>query len=254
MNIDVMWDNPQQTAMRWEFSDDWTWEDIIYAWQQTQKLMPQIDIIGDFSHCQTVPLHFPSASFIENTFANYVNTDSLVILSGCNEYITQFILQWLDEEPVLRQIIAFVETLDEARLALDYTHADAALSETSDYDIHWQLIDKVLYIKLSSDLSPALLREFNDEVLSLLNSVEGRICIIWDFATLEIIRGNVLTIREKLTFVSSPKLVWLIILSANSLIKFSIEILSQLSHISPLYHDSIEEALSFLVEIGFLTD
>ncbi len=254
MNIDVSWDNPQKSAIRWSFPGDWNWEDFAYAWQQSQKLLPDGDIIADFSETNHMPADDPSQNLVDSTLLSYIDTDSLIILSGCNEDLHNVILKWIDNQPMLRQIIAFVETLDEGRLILDYTRDEAMLTDHPEYTIQWQVLDQVIYIEFSSNLSLEVLTEFNQEIITMLDSVDGQVCIIWDFATLELIRGNVLAIREKLNFINHPNLTWLIILSANSVIKFSIQLLSQLSSISPLYHRTLEEALDFLLHIGFLEE
>lgn len=254
MNIEVSWDNPQKTAIRWSFPQDWNWEDFAYAWQQAQKLLPNGDIIADFAECTGLPDDEPSENLVGNTFLTYIDTDSLIILSGCNDTLTNTILDWINAYPALRQIIAFVETIDEGRIILDYTYDEAMSTDHPEYVIQWQILERVIYIELASDLTPEALSEFNREIIALLDSVDGRVCIIWDFVSLELMRGNVLAIREKLTFINHPNLTWLIILSANSVIKFSIELLSQFSSISPLYHRNLEEALDFLLHIGFLAE
>lgn len=254
MNIEVNWDHPAQTVVRWDFWEGWTWEDFVHSWEQTQMLTPNADLIGNFTGCATFPVDLPPPGLFERTLLNYNDNDSLVILVGCTSQLHEFIAQWLEDEPMLRQIIAFVDTLDEARMILDYTDDEVLLSDQPDYEIYWQVPQKVLYIKLFANLSLEFLDEFNNEILQLLDESDNEICIIWDFATLDIIQGNVLDIRKKLSFINHPKLIWLIVLSATSIVKLSIEILSQTSHISPLYHHDLDEAADFLEHIDFLAE
>lgn len=59
MNIDVIWDNPEQTILRYVFKPRWNWNDLHTAMKEATLLMDEIDhrvdIIMDVSSASLIP-------------------------------------------------------------------------------------------------------------------------------------------------------------------------------------------------------
>ena len=59
MSIDVRWDNADKTIIRWQFNDNWTWDDYYGALQISRQLCRQatyiVDIIVDMRDSKTLP-------------------------------------------------------------------------------------------------------------------------------------------------------------------------------------------------------
>lgn len=59
MNIDVIWDNPEKTAVRYIFKPRWNWADLHGAMQEAAKLMAEVnhrvDIIMDVTSASLIP-------------------------------------------------------------------------------------------------------------------------------------------------------------------------------------------------------
>ena len=59
MNIDIIWDNPDQTILRYVFKPRWTWADLHNAMKEASRQMEtvnhKVDIIMDVTQASLIP-------------------------------------------------------------------------------------------------------------------------------------------------------------------------------------------------------
>jgi hypothetical protein len=59
MSIRIIWDDPAQTILRWEFSGRWEWTDILHGLKQAEPMMRQVlhtvNFIADISQTPDFP-------------------------------------------------------------------------------------------------------------------------------------------------------------------------------------------------------
>ncbi len=59
MSITVTWDNEARTALRYDFAENWQWDDFKKAFRQAQQMLASVghivDVIADFHNSGCVP-------------------------------------------------------------------------------------------------------------------------------------------------------------------------------------------------------
>ena|SRR5688572_29295682 len=59
MPIEVVWDNAEQTVLRFDYSTPWTWEDLRHAVQtasdMSRDMQRVVSVINDVSHASALP-------------------------------------------------------------------------------------------------------------------------------------------------------------------------------------------------------
>jgi len=85
MAINVVWDDDLQTILRWDFEQDWTWEDFHAAFDQSVKIAgskkERVDVIPYLAQSKLVP---PNTLMQFNRVSRLSppNTNLIVITGG----------------------------------------------------------------------------------------------------------------------------------------------------------------------------
>jgi hypothetical protein len=120
MPITTQWDNDEQTAVRWDFQEGWTWDEFrsVVAESKTMfRTVPhRVDIIANMETCRTMP---------PNAFLHYRRADSVSEPNRGNTVIVSDRLFIKTVVSMSNQIfkrrtreLLIAETVEEARLLL----------------------------------------------------------------------------------------------------------------------------------------
>lgn len=120
MGISICWDNPQKTAIRYDFDPSWTWDDFWAALKADDELIENVDhivhLIFDSRLARFVPPN-PGSKF--RAIADQVHERvGLIIIVGTNAWfltVSQMFLKLYG--PKIKGIrgVKMVPTLEDAR-------------------------------------------------------------------------------------------------------------------------------------------
>lgn len=120
MRIDVQWDNADKTAVRYDFGDGWTWEDL----QQVRKVLHTLaaevdhpfDLIANFENER-----WPSPGAMDHFRAGWESVPSNlrhVIVSGGGTWVRALVKTFATLHPSHGRRLLVAASLDEARALL----------------------------------------------------------------------------------------------------------------------------------------
>lgn len=120
MGILVNWDSAEQTAVRYEFSAAWTWDEFFAALQQDDEMIASVShtvhMILDFRQARTVPPN-PGAQF-RNVAQQVSDQLGLIIVVGNNmwfESVVQMFVKLFGSSMKGITGLKTVKTIEEAR-------------------------------------------------------------------------------------------------------------------------------------------
>ena len=122
MPIQVLWENEEQSVVRWHFTDPWTWQDFNAAQSRCHALMDTvpntIDIILDLRETEHLP---PGAFFRSKRHLDMLHPRAgIVVIVGAN-IVAQHIYKTLGQMyPILKAkyLMGFADTIEGAHATL----------------------------------------------------------------------------------------------------------------------------------------
>ncbi len=115
--ICVQWDNPDQSAIRWDFYD-WTWDDFHAAAQQVQQLFESAytgTYIPSILHLKNSGPLPPGAFSHFRSVMGMMETDGWTVVAGASGYAVRLTKIFVRLHPQARSKVFFVDSLAEAR-------------------------------------------------------------------------------------------------------------------------------------------
>lgn len=119
MSVNVGWDDPEQTILRYTYEAGWTWEEYATAVATATQLVAtasgEIDVIGDFSNSTLLPER--ALSNFRKSLATSPDTVpfKMVVLIVKNEFISRMLDTFSRMYPSARNKIRSAPSLEDAR-------------------------------------------------------------------------------------------------------------------------------------------
>ena|SRR6266496_6255993 len=121
MSISVVWDNSDQTILRWDFSGHWDWKAFLTAQQQTIDFMKGVSqtvhVIVDASQSPRLPAG--ALGYFHNFRRSETPNTGLVVLVGMNALVKAAVTMFLRIFPSDWGTVIFARTVQEARTKLE---------------------------------------------------------------------------------------------------------------------------------------
>lgn len=255
MGISVFWDNRNRTIIRWVFDPAWEWDQIQTALFETEILIEQlvnsVDFILDMSETDSLPGDDAPDGILSTYLRPIVGSDSMIVIVGCNDHIMNILLDWLQGRDELRANLAFMDTLDDARLILYESDDETYVDPLDLYDIRWIAHDRIILAEFKDDLGIDAIESLNWEIEQMLVSMEGlNVSIIFDATLATKLNARPIQIRSAMTFLNNPCMKWLVVVGASDIIRFATSVVMQLTQHVPIFTDTQEAAFALLDEIG----
>jgi hypothetical protein len=247
MGNELIWDNEQKTIIRWKLPATLEPHILNQQHEQLRRIMHSI------SHYVDVIVHFddiyfqPNEEILQIIFSDelVIRSNGLFMLVACQPDIQAAIQVWLRSHPRFSQIIAFVDTLDEARSALTDPD-DIAQSTHENYELYWHIPGSVAYLKMEADISLENMEELSTNIEHMLSSADSTVNILWDFSGVDKLDIRPQPMRNALGFLTHPQLGWVITIEANRFIQFLISVVFQLASARTKGVATFDEAISFI--------
>ncbi len=116
--IQVQFDNPEKTAIRWDFRGRWTWDDWYQAADRTLELrrevldLPVVAAILNFTHSGPVPMGLlPHA----RTAMEMVYPNDFIVITGGSGYLRSLAQTFRLLNPSLRDQVMLADNVAQAR-------------------------------------------------------------------------------------------------------------------------------------------
>lgn len=130
MPVDLLWDNEQQTALRYRVEGRWNWEDLFAAIAQAHAWMDQctqpIDILIDMRMAATIPSgpfwQAKHMAAIKHTLTQHI------VFVGAGKTIQAFVEVFRRTTHRSLSHLHFVDSLAAARTLLTGLHGETASS------------------------------------------------------------------------------------------------------------------------------
>ena len=121
MSIDIAWDDPEQTIIRWDFGDNWTRTDFKNAFKTTLEMAESVDYRVDVIPFVGRAFNVPQGILSDFSHINrYVSANTgLIVVTGGNSFGRMLIETFKRVHRITNWITA--PTLEEARRVI---HAD----------------------------------------------------------------------------------------------------------------------------------
>ncbi len=121
MHIDVAWDNPEKTVVRWLFSNTWTLAEFQSAAEESRRLVQSVphavDLICDLDGTSYLPDGFLPL-FVATLESSSPNRD-LIVAVGANRQVEAGIKAFNQVYgPYMRLTVLLATTIDEARAVI----------------------------------------------------------------------------------------------------------------------------------------
>lgn len=120
MGITVLWDNPEQTIIRYAFDRQWTWNDFYAAKTQTDEMIEAVQHpVGVIFELPANVLIPPNAlshgkEFIDSRHTNLY----LIALASPSTFLRTLFTMFRQVYPAAAKRVNMVTTLEEARTLL----------------------------------------------------------------------------------------------------------------------------------------
>ena len=255
MSISVLWDNRNRTIVRWEFNPDWSWDDILTAWFETELLMEQIvhsvDFIIDVSKTDKLPQDDAPDGILSSQLTRFLDSENMIVMVGCGAEIMNILLNWLQGRDELRANFAFMDTLEDAHLILYDPHDELYVDPQQLYELTWFTPNRIILAEFKDDLGIDAIEYLNWEIEKMLAACSGlNISVVLDATHATKLNARPVQLRTALTFLQNPRLKWFLVVGANDIVRFVTSVVMQLSHIAPMFMRTQEEAFALLGEMG----
>ena len=121
MSVQVEWDNPEQSILRYIFDDGWTWEDFFAAREEALRLIDERGAeVGVIIH---MPEHVripPNLITHARSLAGRVHENTVMVMVVMSNHFLRVMLQTLRKiSPQADSRMHMAQTLDEARATLN---------------------------------------------------------------------------------------------------------------------------------------
>lgn len=134
MAVDIVWDNDEQTILRYDVEGHWTWDQFMIAYKKGLDMLTHITHRVDF---MVNPLDSKSRGYVPSNMIFHVvtlhrnappNVGLTAVIGGSGFFKT---LNELNRRlyPRIAERFVFIESLDEARAVLKAKTSEATLSE-----------------------------------------------------------------------------------------------------------------------------
>lgn len=122
MSVQVYWDNPRRTVLRWVFEDGWTWDDLIRAHAQgsamMQEVLHSVDSIVDLSRSHHLPPNVMSMYKIWRERLLLPENRGMTLVCGCSGALRMLIFTFGKISNFYSHDFSLVESVAEARAIL----------------------------------------------------------------------------------------------------------------------------------------
>jgi hypothetical protein len=131
MPVQIVWDDAEQTVIRFELTGKWSWQEFYSAytskWDEVANVGHRVDAIADVTQTQ----YMPAGSITQvRSFANKrPHNTGIIVFAGANSYVTALMetVQKLFKVLSQRSVpVRFAASLDEARAIIAETRVNSA--------------------------------------------------------------------------------------------------------------------------------
>jgi hypothetical protein len=122
MSIVVNWDNPDKTAIRWDFEGKWNWEQFIDAYILSDRMVASVehtvDIISNLDRSAMLPEG--ALKGYENVLRNTSDNIGVIVLISASRFLNVMVSAFnnIPHRKTAGSNFAFAKTMSEARAIL----------------------------------------------------------------------------------------------------------------------------------------
>ena len=115
------------------------------------------------------------------------------------------------------------------------------------HNINWYIAGHVLYVRAPQHITMETVGEFNEQILTFLNTAEDRVHLIIDARAIETMPHNPVAMREALTLLNHFLIGWMVFITEDKGVQFLASIIANmLSRAKSQTVTDFNEAVAFL--------
>ena len=120
MRIEVSWDNAEKTIIRYDYGEDWTWEDFHDANQKSNRMAASVthivDLIVDFTHGSPPPAG--SLGRFRKAMEDAPKNRGIIVIVGGSFFINSLVAVFSRIYRALGRRLMTAGTVEEAQVRI----------------------------------------------------------------------------------------------------------------------------------------